>query len=213
MEKSLKNVIELIGQLNSVVFNVTLNTFFSISLIILFSLLLENGNVFKKKNEIKQLYESLIKNNDIQALKQLCEEIINKRNAPEIIPEFALLLLHYEKYSLLNYLLDKYRIDNYILPLLLYYQNHRGISTQELVLLNPGKNFKLDLNVQNEEGDTPLIIACRKNSIKTVKCLVNCGADLNKKNNKRETALTIAYEGNHESILKILNDMKDKNHS
>lgn len=56
------------------------------------------------------------------------------------------------------------------------------------VLLNIGA----DINIQNEEGNTPLILAVKKSKVYIIKILLNSGVDPNIQNEEGETALMFA---------------------
>ncbi|GCC52565.1 hypothetical protein SanaruYs_28020 [Chryseotalea sanaruensis] len=67
------------------------------------------------------------------------------------------------------------------------------------ILLNSGHK----LNVQDKEGDTPLIKACKMNKIEAVKKLLEHGADLSLVNERGESAMThavsnIIYNGDNQ---------------
>ena len=51
----------------------------------------------------------------------------------------------------------------------------------------------VDLDFQNEDGDTSLMVAIKNQHEEVVKILVNAGANLNIQNENRETALLLAY--------------------
>lgn len=66
----------------------------------------------------------------------------------------------------------------------------RGIGDVEKKLVKAGA----ELNVQDNEGNTPLLIACRWCNEKTVRYLLKAGADFTLRNSKGETAMDIAAE-------------------
>jgi len=53
-------------------------------------------------------------------------------------------------------------------------------------------------------GETPLIIGCKKNFIGVVECLVECGADINKKNRNGITPLITACMYDNKILIKYL---------
>ena len=59
-----------------------------------------------------------------------------------------------------------------------------------------------DLNIQNNDGDTALTIACKKNI--HVETLIENGADVNIQNNNGDTALIIACKLAHDIHVKML---------
>jgi len=50
--------------------------------------------------------------------------------------------------------------------------------------------FGGDLNIRNQDGDTPLMIAAFNNKHRLIGEFINAGADINSENNDGETALT-----------------------
>ncbi|TKZ32334.1 ankyrin repeat domain-containing protein [Brachyspira catarrhinii] len=65
-----------------------------------------------------------------------------------------------------------------------------------------------NINFQDENGKTPLIIAVIKGNKDIVRALINAGADLNIKDNDNKTALDYAENNNFEEIKKIILDGK-----
>ena len=61
-----------------------------------------------------------------------------------------------------------------------------------------------DLNIQNNNGNTALIIATINDHIEIVKLLLNAGADIDKQNNYGYTALIWAAYYNNPEIVKLL---------
>ena len=61
-----------------------------------------------------------------------------------------------------------------------------------------------DVNFQDEDGQTPLIIASARNQESFLELLIELGADLNLKNKEGEVALTQAIANGHSNITKIL---------
>lgn len=68
----------------------------------------------------------------------------------------------------------------------------------------------VNINFQDENGKTPLIMAVIKGNKDIVRALVNIGADLNIKDNDNKTALDYAESNNFEEIKKILLDGRYK---
>lgn len=64
----------------------------------------------------------------------------------------------------------------------------------------------VDLNAQDREGNTPLLIACRNSGEKVIRYLIKSGADINIKNSKGETAMDIAAERGFSDILELMMD-------
>ena len=67
-------------------------------------------------------------------------------------------------------------------------------------------NASADLNKQNKDGYTALILAALKNNIEIVKLLLNAGADIDKQNIAGDTALIKAAISNYRKIIKLLLD-------
>ena len=61
-----------------------------------------------------------------------------------------------------------------------------------------------DLNVQDREGNTPLLICLRYSSEKVVRYLVKAGADITMKNSKGETAMDIAAERGYSDAMELM---------
>jgi len=70
----------------------------------------------------------------------------------------------------------------------------------DLLLLNPF----IDVNTQNADGETPLHIACTKDSTYIVERLLSRGADINIKNNNGETPLYLACSTGKNDIIEVL---------
>ena len=65
-------------------------------------------------------------------------------------------------------------------------------------------NFDADVNAQNKDGDTPLMIATEYGYIGLVKLLLDSGADVNAQNKHGKTPLNIASYDCHSEIVKLL---------
>lgn len=61
-----------------------------------------------------------------------------------------------------------------------------------------------DVNVRDEENDTPLIVSSRNGRSEIVKLLIAKGADVEAMNNSRATALSAAAQAGHAEIVKML---------
>jgi ankyrin repeat protein len=70
-------------------------------------------------------------------------------------------------------------------------------------LLSNGFTNAIDL--QDDEGDTPLINACFKAYLETVKILIDAGADVQLKNKKHENALFAVIKGNKSNQIRSFN--------
>lgn len=66
-----------------------------------------------------------------------------------------------------------------------------------------GSKDLLDLNVQNNDGDSALIVACREGHTATVKILTGFGArlDINQANHAGETAMSVAKNEEIRGVL------------
>jgi hypothetical protein len=62
------------------------------------------------------------------------------------------------------------------------------------------------IDAKDEKGLTPLMIAAREGFIDSVKALLDAGAQINRKDEDDRTALGHAREGDHEEVLKLLQD-------
>ena len=61
-----------------------------------------------------------------------------------------------------------------------------------------------ELDVQDNEGDTPLLLACRHADEKAVRYLVKAGADISLRNNKGESALDLAAGRGYSDALELM---------
>ncbi len=69
----------------------------------------------------------------------------------------------------------------------------------------------VNVNLQNDVGNTPLHLAIKNNTHKVIKSLIDLKADVNIKNNEQETPLHIAIQNSPPSIVEmILNAGADK---
>jgi len=60
----------------------------------------------------------------------------------------------------------------------------------------------MDINIEDENGTTPLYFACEEGHIEVVKYLVKQGANINKRNNDGITPLSIACQERHIEVVK-----------
>lgn len=63
-----------------------------------------------------------------------------------------------------------------------------------------------ELNIQDNDGNTPLLLACRHSGEKTVRYLIRSGADASIQNNKGETAMDIAAERGFSDAIEMMMD-------
>ena len=63
-----------------------------------------------------------------------------------------------------------------------------------------------DINIKNNEGDTPLHKAVKSGNIDIVSELIIAGADISSYNNSFKTPIDIARENNNITILQILEE-------
>jgi formylglycine-generating enzyme required for sulfatase activity len=66
--------------------------------------------------------------------------------------------------------------------------------------------FKKNINQKNKKGETPLMIASRKDNLKKVKILIDQGADVNVRDNDEKTPLMISSGKGYNEISKLLID-------
>jgi len=79
----------------------------------------------------------------------------------------------------------------------------RHMKTVKLLLANP----KVDVNAQDNYGDTPLHIATANGNMDAVRELLNHGCDVLLKNSFKENALGRAINNNNVEIAKLLSDV------
>lgn len=88
--------------------------------------------------------------------------------------------------------------------------NHQDYNGDTVMHINPEryllyKDLQPDLNIKNNNGDTPLHILVRKtNNIDLIKLLVKDGAKTNIKNKENKTPIDIAKAANKDAITKVL---------
>lgn len=84
----------------------------------------------------------------------------------------------------------------------------RGNEKKIIELIDNGA----DVNVKDENGNTPLILLCKNRSVTvdTMKYLVDKGADIYRKNNKRDNPLTIACHMGDRQMINLLLKNKEK---
>jgi uncharacterized protein len=73
-------------------------------------------------------------------------------------------------------------------------------------LLNYLKSDHIDVNMQDDDGWTPLIVASVNGHYETAKILLNHGGDVNAKTLVGTTALMFAAANGHDKIVKLLLD-------
>ena len=66
------------------------------------------------------------------------------------------------------------------------------------------KIYGIDINVQDSDGETSLMILVHNNNIELVKLLLKYGADMNIPDNNRNTPLMIARRKGFIEVAKIL---------
>lgn len=165
-------------------------------------LLLKKGLKFKERsNENKKEYldslELLIKENyekSISLKSKLTDvsEVLLSRD----VEELKILISEYSDFSNINI------IDLIVKETILNKENPYSFEFIELILKN-GAN----INWQNKDGNTALILCCKYKNEKFVNLLLTYGADKNKKNNNGSNALNFAFMMGSEEIYNIL-----KNH-
>jgi ankyrin repeat protein len=58
--------------------------------------------------------------------------------------------------------------------------------------------------MQNEDGETALMVAAENGRLQNVRALVHAGADMNLKDGEGKNALSLAIENEHRSIVRLL---------
>ena len=71
---------------------------------------------------------------------------------------------------------------------------HQALYLDDIATTEPLLRHKLNLNIQDTNGFTPLMIATNTGSPGLVAEIIKNGADITRKNNKDQTALTLAQE-------------------
>ncbi|MGL9718325.1 MAG: ankyrin repeat domain-containing protein [Wolbachia sp.] len=61
-----------------------------------------------------------------------------------------------------------------------------------------------NINVKNEDGNTPLHFTAMKGKVDIAKILLKHNADVNAKNNEGKTALDCAANNNHQELVELL---------
>ena len=65
-------------------------------------------------------------------------------------------------------------------------------------------DHKPNKNSQDENGQTPLMMACSRNHLEVVRLLCNNGADVNTQDNDGNTSLHLVISNNSQKITKVL---------
>ena len=76
----------------------------------------------------------------------------------------------------------------------------RGHSKTARVLISENA----DINSKNNIGNTPLILSVLDSNTESVKLLLDAGADISIRNNKREQAIELAKQANNKAIIELL---------
>ena len=67
-----------------------------------------------------------------------------------------------------------------------------------------------NVNIKDENGNTPLHVAVQQGNVKVVEVLLNKGANVNVKNSVGETPLDLAFQNRNIKIIVLLGDRVDK---
>ncbi|ORY09625.1 ankyrin, partial [Neocallimastix californiae] len=94
--------------------------------------------------------------------------------------------------------------DKFIINLLLHYKNRKSLSKKQFHQLIFTEKNKINVNAQDLNKRTPLIIACKNENEATVKFLVEQGADVNKNDIFGNTPLIISCRNRNKVIIKYL---------
>jgi ankyrin repeat protein len=74
------------------------------------------------------------------------------------------------------------------------------------------RDNRLNINIQNENGLTPLMFGCMNGNLVIVQALLIAGADINLKNHRGESALIIAINsGFGDIMMELINHGADVN--
>jgi len=76
----------------------------------------------------------------------------------------------------------------------------KGLLKTVNILMNAGG----EVNIQGDQGDTPLLLATEKGWVKLVRTFLNEGADPFVKNSEGDTPLQLARKHQHQTIVKLL---------
>jgi len=103
--------------------------------------------------------------------------------------------------KLLNFILKECVFDNdFILKLLLMYEKRLAITNKELDDIVSQEINKANINKQDDDGNTPLHIACLYHYDKIIEFLINNGANLNIEDNKGNTPI-LSYLNNKDDTF------------
>ena len=170
----------------------------------------ENGFIFSKRvgsMVIKMTTEifKAIENNDFTTVKNMIENgtDVNIKDSDGVNP--LIWAIWYEHYEIANFLLEKGADIN------CKDVNDDDIGDwcleqDQIKRLEFAVEKGLEVHPEKEyDNDTPILLwACRHNSVKVVKALLEKGADLTATNREYETALHIAVDSNNIEMVKLL---------
>ncbi len=92
------------------------------------------------------------------------------------------------------------------------YSNHTPLSESDIALLEVLVSKGIDIDGQNKDGDTPLLMAARYGYYSVVKWLIENGAEIDEKNKRNENALFLATVNRHTSIVALLKELGARDH-
>ena len=159
--------------------------------------------LFVREDELLYAFENV--HFDANLFKQICSMLPNISN--ETLVKLIIKCCRASDVEIFEYLLDRYGKD--VLKfidvegdnLITYCSSPLIIK----ILLANGVN----VNHQNNEGETPLHYMVERNDEELVKLLLDYGADKNIKNNNNMTSLDAAYDYNHYEVVDILENYDD----
>ena len=79
-----------------------------------------------------------------------------------------------------------------------------GVIEKNLDKVRIALNLKAEVNAKDGNGQTPLHVAARNNSLEVAELLISSGAEVNAKDNRGETPLHLAAWNGHQKMKELL---------